>query len=162
MANWFWGKEAIFGGILTASADEPTPQPSTPVPLQTRQAAQAAFPHGNRYLQLCDTLGTLYDDALFCRSVSTAGTNGTRSLVASIGDAATCSQIVFLGMLDVDTITDDRRMRALTGLDMAAFCGLAEWFSVGCQQEADARFIDQRPRKRKTGGGHKGVFEVVG
>jgi transposase len=41
------------------------PQPSTPVPLHTRQVAQAAFPHGNRYVQLRDTLGTLYDDALF-------------------------------------------------------------------------------------------------
>ena len=39
-------------------------QPSTPVPPQTRQVAQAAFPRGNRYLQLRDTLGTLYDDAL--------------------------------------------------------------------------------------------------
>lgn len=61
-------------------------------------------------------------------------------------------------MLDVDTITDDRQMRALTGLDMAAFCALAEPFSVGCQQEADARFTDQRPRKRKAGGGRKGVL----
>ena len=41
------------------------PQPSTPVPPQTRQVAQAAFPRGNRYLQLRDTLGTLCDDALF-------------------------------------------------------------------------------------------------
>lgn len=41
------------------------PQPSTPVPLQTRQVAQAAFPRGNRYMQLRDTLGTLYDDTLF-------------------------------------------------------------------------------------------------
>lgn len=41
------------------------PQPSTPVPLQTRQVAQAAFPRGNRYMQLRDALGTLYDDALF-------------------------------------------------------------------------------------------------
>lgn len=36
-----------------------------PVPPQTYQVAQAAFPHGNRYMQLRDTLGTLYDDALF-------------------------------------------------------------------------------------------------
>lgn len=61
-------------------------------------------------------------------------------------------------MLDVNTITDDRQMRALTGLDMAAFCALAEPFSVGCQQEADARFTAQRPRKRKAGGGRKSVL----
>lgn len=61
-------------------------------------------------------------------------------------------------MLNVDAITDDRQMRALTGLDMAAFCALAEPFAVGCQQEADARFPDQRPRKRKAGGGRKGVL----
>ena len=41
------------------------PQPSTPVPPQTRQVAQAAFPRGNCYMQLRDTLGTLYDDTLF-------------------------------------------------------------------------------------------------
>ena len=61
-------------------------------------------------------------------------------------------------MLDVNTITDDRQMRALTGLDIAAFCALAEPFAQGCQQEADARFTDQRPRKRKAGGGRKGVL----
>ena len=41
------------------------PHPSTPVPPQTRQIAQATFPRGNRYMQLRDTLGTLYNDALF-------------------------------------------------------------------------------------------------
>lgn len=61
-------------------------------------------------------------------------------------------------MLDVDAITDDRQMRALTGLDRAAFCGLAEPFATGCQQEADARFTNQRPRQRKAGGGRKGVL----
>lgn len=40
-------------------------QTITPVPSQTSQVAQAAFPHGNRYMQLRDTMGTLYDDALF-------------------------------------------------------------------------------------------------
>jgi transposase len=42
-------------------------QPKTiaPVPQQTRQVAQAAFPQGNRYMQLRDTLGTVYDDTLF-------------------------------------------------------------------------------------------------
>lgn len=49
-------------------------------------------------------------------------------------------------------------MRALTGLDMAAFCALAEPFAHGCQQEADARFPVQRPRQRKAGGGRKGVL----
>ncbi|RZK16593.1 MAG: transposase family protein, partial [Hymenobacter sp.] len=58
----------------------------------------------------------------------------------------------------MNTITDDRQMRALTGLDMTAFCALAEPFAAGCQQEADAHFTDQRPRKRKAGGGRKGVL----
>ena len=60
-------------------------------------------------------------------------------------------------MLDVNTMNDDRQMRALTGLDMAAFCALAEPFAEGRQQEADARFTDQRPRPRKAGGGRKSV-----
>ena len=55
-----------------------------------------------------------------------------------------CSQIVFLGMLDVNTITDDRQMRALTGLDLEAFCALVEPLVMGCQQEADARFSARR------------------
>ena len=41
------------------------PQTIAPIPLQTRQVAQAAFPQGNRYMQLRDTLGTVYNDALF-------------------------------------------------------------------------------------------------
>jgi len=61
-------------------------------------------------------------------------------------------------MLDVNTITDDRQMRALTGLDLAAFCALADPFAQGCQEEADSRFTDQCPRKRKAGGGRKGVL----
>lgn len=61
-------------------------------------------------------------------------------------------------MLDVNAITDDRQMRALTGLDLAAFCALAEPFVAGCQQEADARFSEQRPRQRRAGGGRKGVL----
>lgn len=40
-------------------------QTITPVPPQTYQVAQAAFPHGNRYMQLRDTIGTIYNDALF-------------------------------------------------------------------------------------------------
>ena len=49
-------------------------------------------------------------------------------------------------------------MRALTGLDMAAFCALAEPFAGDCQQEADARFSEQRPRQRRAGGGRKGLL----
>ncbi len=41
------------------------PQPILPVPDDTAKVARAAFPKGNRYLQLRDELGTPYDDALF-------------------------------------------------------------------------------------------------
>ena len=61
-------------------------------------------------------------------------------------------------MLDVNTITDDRQMRALTGLDLEAFCALVEPFVTGCQQEADARFSAQQPRQRRRGGGRKGML----
>ena len=40
-------------------------QTISPVPLQTAQVAQAAFPQGNRYMLLRDKLGTIYDDTLF-------------------------------------------------------------------------------------------------
>ena len=61
-------------------------------------------------------------------------------------------------MLDVNTIADDRQMRALTGLDLAAFCALTEPFAAGCQAEADARFSVERPRQRRAGGGRKGML----
>ena len=43
------------------------------IPAQTRQVAQAAFPQGNRYMQLRDTLGILYEDELFADLVSHRG-----------------------------------------------------------------------------------------
>ena len=61
-------------------------------------------------------------------------------------------------MLEVNTITDDRQMRALTGLDLATFCALAEPFAAGCQAEADARFSVEQPRQRRAGGGRKGLL----
>lgn len=38
------------------------PCPIKPVPLTTRQVAQAAFPKGNLYLTMRDEIGTLYSD----------------------------------------------------------------------------------------------------
>ena len=35
------------------------------IPTETARVAQAAFPDGNRYLQLADELGTRFTDALF-------------------------------------------------------------------------------------------------
>ena len=43
-------------------------------------------------------------------------------------------------MLDVHKITEDRQMRSLTGLDMAAFTALIDPFTEGRQAEADSRF----------------------
>ena len=59
-------------------------------------------------------------------------------------------------MLDVDAIRDDRQMRALTGLDLGAFCALIAPFGAACHQVANARFSPQRPRQRRAGGGRKG------
>src|SRR5438128_10135504 len=39
------------------------PYPVEPVPEETAQVAQAAFPHGNLYVTLRDTLGTIFADA---------------------------------------------------------------------------------------------------
>jgi len=44
-----------------------------PVPPQTRQVAQAAFPRSNRYTLLRDNLGTLYDYSLFADLFPTRG-----------------------------------------------------------------------------------------
>lgn len=61
-------------------------------------------------------------------------------------------------MLDVNTVTNDRQMRALTGLSLTTFCALVAPFAAGCQQEADARFSLQRPRQRRVGAGRKGIL----
>lgn len=41
------------------------PQLIPSIPRQTVRVARAAFPQGNRYMQLRDTLGTIYNDELF-------------------------------------------------------------------------------------------------
>lgn len=41
------------------------PQPIGPIPEATARIARAAYPKGNRYLQLRDTLGTIYEDEQF-------------------------------------------------------------------------------------------------
>ena len=41
------------------------PQSVPLIPRQTSHIASAAFPKGNRYMQLRDTLGTIYEDAIF-------------------------------------------------------------------------------------------------
>ena len=43
-----------------------SPTPINDVPELTAQVARAAFPNGNRYMQMRDTLGTIYADE-FCR-----------------------------------------------------------------------------------------------
>ena len=41
------------------------PSAIPPVPEETRHVAQAAFPKGNRYLQMRDVFGTIYTDEVF-------------------------------------------------------------------------------------------------
>ena len=41
------------------------PAPSCLVPECTSKVAQAAFPHGNRYIQMREAFGTLYTNAQF-------------------------------------------------------------------------------------------------
>ena len=45
--------------------DVGTSEPLTPVPAQTACVAHAAFPKGNPYLTLRDTLGTIFQDDSF-------------------------------------------------------------------------------------------------
>src|SRR2546425_6014139 len=44
-----------------------------PVPEDTERVARAAFPAGNLYLQIRDTLGTIYDDARFVHLFAARG-----------------------------------------------------------------------------------------
>src|SRR5438128_243486 len=42
-----------------------SPEPICSVPERTAEVAHAAFPHGNRYMQMRDTFGTIYTNAQF-------------------------------------------------------------------------------------------------
>jgi transposase len=50
-----------------------SPTPINDVPELTARVARAAFPHGNRYMQLRDTLGTIYADVQFADLYPTVG-----------------------------------------------------------------------------------------
>jgi hypothetical protein len=41
------------------------PQPIPEIPAETVRVVRAAFPNGNLYIHLRDTLGTIYQDELF-------------------------------------------------------------------------------------------------
>ncbi|WP_425365358.1 transposase [Gloeothece verrucosa] len=49
------------------------PEPISPVPSQTAKVARAAFPKGNIYLQIRDTLGSIYLDEDFDHLFSVKG-----------------------------------------------------------------------------------------
>jgi hypothetical protein len=49
------------------------PQPIPPVPEETSRVALAAFPQGNIYLQIRDTLGGIYEDSDFADLFSVKG-----------------------------------------------------------------------------------------
>ena len=53
---------------------KPTPIP--PIPEQTKQVAEAAFPKGNVYMQMRDELGSIYTDELFTELYSGEGQPG--------------------------------------------------------------------------------------
>jgi transposase len=50
-----------------------SPTPINDVPELTAQVARAAFPNGNRYIQMRDTLGTIYADVQFADLYPTVG-----------------------------------------------------------------------------------------
>jgi transposase len=50
-----------------------SPTPINDVPELTAQVARAAFPKGNRYMQMRDTLGTIYADVQFADLYPTVG-----------------------------------------------------------------------------------------
>ena len=49
------------------------PSPIAPVPEETARVARAAFPKGNRYLEIRDVLGTIYTDEMFADLFSHRG-----------------------------------------------------------------------------------------
>ena len=49
------------------------PSPIPPIPEETARVARAAFPKGNRYLQIRDEVGMIYEDPLFAPLYPTRG-----------------------------------------------------------------------------------------
>ncbi|BAB77508.1 hypothetical protein ACN23B_30920 (plasmid) [Anabaena sp. FACHB-709] len=49
------------------------PQNIPDIPVETVQVARAAFPKGNIYLQIRDTLGSIYEDEAFVELFSQRG-----------------------------------------------------------------------------------------
>ena len=49
------------------------PQATYPVPEETQRVARAAFPRGNIYMQVADSLGTIYHDTQFAVLFPTRG-----------------------------------------------------------------------------------------
>jgi transposase len=49
------------------------PEAVAPVPEETARIARAAFPKGNRYLQMRDLPGVVYSDASFAPLISSPG-----------------------------------------------------------------------------------------
>ena len=61
------------------------PHASGPVPEETARIARAAYPKGNIYLQLRDTLGTIYEDDQFADLFPRRGQPAETRLSASPG-----------------------------------------------------------------------------
>ena len=59
------------------------PLPLSPVPDQTARVAHAAFPKGNPYLTLRDTLGTIFHDARFAALYAHDGQPGVVPMTVS-------------------------------------------------------------------------------
>ena len=70
--------------------------------------------------------------------------------------------LVLLRMLDVNTLTDDRQMKALTGLSLEEFCSLATPFKLGYQQVLNSPHHPvYSPRLRRAGAGRKGKLPTL-
>ena len=61
------------------------PQPIGPIPEETARIARAAYPRGNIYLQLRDTLGTIYEDEQFADLFPQRGQPAEARLSAGTG-----------------------------------------------------------------------------
>lgn len=68
------------------------PTSISPVPEETARVARAAFPKGNRYLEMGDVLGTIYTDELFADLYPQRGQPaGGGALALGTGDSVSVS-----------------------------------------------------------------------
>ena len=124
------------------------PEPSCLVPECTSKVAHAAFPHGNRYMQMREAFGTLYTNAQFA------------DLYPAVGQPAEAPWRLALVtiMQFTENLTDRQAAEAVRGrIDWKYALGL-ELTDAGF----DFSVLSKDPRRLRRGFQEEGIYHIGG